>query len=221
MDPIPTINVNTKPCPSQKWHDSRDLTPVCRGECAPVLIPCPIQRSVTIEVALGECVCGHAAWVVRGNISIQHDANCHARPIRVSCSIGGKTWAESEVTDIEPNTDPDGDDWGDAMWNACRARWKIVKALVTGRATTLEDVTSEPMSTLHMNGMLAQRDAMFAALAELAQIERGHSDISDELDKMEVEIYGGHDHYPRVTQATRRLEYYVKHLIDQIANKIP
>jgi len=50
---IPTINVNLKPC---ACNAGLAAITTCVG--APVLIPCPIPRSVVFNAALGECDCG-------------------------------------------------------------------------------------------------------------------------------------------------------------------
>ena len=104
------------------------------GFCAAaqqVLIPCPIPRSVTFEVALGECtVCPP------NREGVGHFASCAAYPIRVSCSISGKTWAESEVTEARSDQtqwQPPFSDENRRLLAACRARWALVKALGAGR----------------------------------------------------------------------------------------
>lgn len=56
----PTINVNLKPCDCFRQHvvgmqHLHAHSDDCHG--APTLIPCPLPRSVTFEVRLGECSC--------------------------------------------------------------------------------------------------------------------------------------------------------------------
>lgn len=148
----PTINVNLSQCECRIARAAAAARGPASdrhwGTCpaAPILIPCPIPRSVTFEVAL-ECK--------------EHGGRCqHAAPIRVTCSISGKTWEESEVTDI---LDP-GITSAD-MFRACRDRWALVKALVLGGN---HDPESHPYEA---RVLFNQRDAVFAALAVQARLE--------------------------------------------------
>lgn len=67
------------------------------------------------------------------------------------------------------------------MVAACRARWKIVKALVLGYTAwdyTMSSAKAVPLATI--TAMLAQRDAVFSALAKVAQLEHAIFDAQGE-----------------------------------------
>lgn len=95
------INVNLKPCRCVGPRDERKTHwDGCAG--APVVILCPIPHTVEFEVALGECACPPRNFDVMRNYDGHVSPTCPARPIRVTCSIGGDgTWAGSEVTEVE------------------------------------------------------------------------------------------------------------------------
>jgi hypothetical protein len=101
----PAINVNVNAlclCRFPEW--GRPHAQDCPG--APGLIPCPIPRSFTFWVVLGECSgCGLSQSRSRDGF-VRHDTDCPARPIRVSCPISGETWEESEVDDDDVEIAP-------------------------------------------------------------------------------------------------------------------
>jgi hypothetical protein len=225
----PVINVNLAQCDKAcEQHDPALLPDGGHWTgCAakPILIPCPIRRSVTFHVALGECrppKC-HQSLAVAGAYGITkpsgiHSTECPARPIRVACSVSGKTWAESEVKDVETR---------DETWHpsaprsyralsACRARWALVKALVLGEALS-------PTYTLSADArkVVEQRDAVFSALADMALAEMS---METAIEAMNSTMYAG----PRGTRwapiyevpeskAQDALERYVEHLIEQVS----
>jgi hypothetical protein len=166
----PAINVNVNAlclCRFPEW--GRPHAQDCPG--APVLIPCPIPRSVTFWVVLGECSgCGLSQSRSRDGF-VRHDTDCPARPIRASCSISGETWEESEVVACEYWTGPGRlvieVSAAAPAWAASRDRWALVKALVLG----------------HMRGgsitpplgpavLFEQRDAVYGALATMRRSEQ-------------------------------------------------
>lgn len=162
-----SINVNLKRCDCSRPTDGfqRVHLPTCAS--TPVLIPCPIRRSVTFGVRIGECaVDGHhlggcyRITNTHGQKSdVIHITGCPAKPIRVSCSISGKTWEESEVFDMEsPSGHPD-------ILRLCYERWALVKALVTGQR---HDLTIRFKTWCDL---VDQRDAVFSALADMARAE--------------------------------------------------
>jgi hypothetical protein len=136
---------------------------MCRG--AHVLVPCPVKRSVTFSVVLGECNCPEpermTAW---------HDTDCPARPVKVSCSISGSTWEESEVSIAEIREAMEEDTAPAPMiaMGRARDRWELIKALVLGKLQTWNN-------THDVKRLIAQRDAVFAALADMAKAEEAHA----------------------------------------------
>lgn len=208
----PTINVNLQCVP----HEVGKI-----GGGVPVLIPCPIRRSATFEVRLGNC---DGACVPVTFPDHQHSRLCPARPIRVSCAIGGETWEESEVVAVSETvrTVTEGPNNFDAHWTVCRERWALVKALVLGYTAwdyIMSSALAVPLATI--NAMLAQRDAVFAALADMARAE-------DALSGAQMRAYdaidsSGHiaDSEHRRTQSKPRasaeaIAAYVEALIEQV-----
>ena len=90
-----------------------------------------------------------------------------ARPIRVTCSISGKTWQESEIAQAEV---PHGHEFSPAdVLNTCRERWALVKALLG-----VNPEWSKQGKWFSEHGRMAiftQRDAVYAALADMARAE--------------------------------------------------
>lgn len=203
----PTINVNLTPC-------NCEGIPTHAGWCsgAPVLIPCPIPRSVTLEVAAGTCTClaGHDP----STRQLVHSPNCPARPIRVTCSVGGETWEQSEVT----KTSVLG--WGAAMaaaqspLPACRERWALVKALVL-RHSDLSSMLTGPKAV----ELLSQRDAVFAALCAMARAEEAARSATERLWYALPDSAGWVSRHPardEQTPSALLLAAYTSHLISQI-----
>lgn len=176
MQPIPTINVNLRPCGCPvSDHEAVNHYPSC-----PIANPVPIPldlaqwRSVTFTVRLGECVCG--GHIGRGPPAIidRRSVACPGLTTRVACSIRGKTWPEAEISDFMY---VDGRDWAneeeaDKALDQCIARWEIVKALVTGKDPR-HDVAAHAIHTLYREHRLFEnRNAVFSEVAELDRLEQ-------------------------------------------------
>lgn len=225
MKPTPTINVNLSSpcnCGANSLNSARragnpnpvDYLPHMDGcPSTPVLIPCPIPRSVTFEVRLGECTCDETE---RSLLASGHTARCPGKPIRVSCSISGATWEESEVTQTEYQ--PAGDWVPDrdrplelALESACRERWALVKGLVLG-----QDVP--PGSVVP--GTIDQRDAVYAEIAALARDEQSAFERQEHAVKAMDEVtfmpYNFHRAEPHARASASILARYVERLIEQI-----
>ena len=203
--PIPVVNVNLAArhgaC-SPGHHDS--------PECEPLNIPCPIPRSVTLTLRLGECTENPR---YRGS---GHHRDCPARPIRVSCSISGKTWEESAPTDLElaPAPSDAGDTYARVLV-AVQGRWALVKALVLN-LPPLDPVTVAGRARLL--ALLTQRDAVFAALADMARAEAAHNAAARVLVNACPPALGRAlmNIDPAIPGAGRFLVRYVEHLIEQV-----
>lgn len=209
----PTINVNLKSCDC-------DAIPDHAGWCSstPVLLPCPIHRSVTFEVRLVECTCGN---VVASGVWMRgaHHPSCPARPVRVSCSISGATWEDSEV--VDPDLDvPEIERMRHPMMDsralsACRERWALVKALVLGR-----DPAEPEVPVTAAQGLLAlfqQRDAVFSALAKRVRSEdAGDEAMAEFFSEVppSVQVDVGHHIQPRLSE--HALARYVENLVEQV-----
>ena len=221
----------------------------CPGAPVLIPCPCPIPHSVTIQVALGECACEmddwwwvnkakeHAALEVKvgrtwtatsgcacGACRAARDAgwfpgfhrpNCPARPIRVCCSISSPdgTWANSEVdiSTVEPS-DPLADRV--KIMAACRTRWGLVKALVLGMPLSL--IPGIPRGSLPL---VEQRDAVFAALCEMALDENARIEIKRRLFKACSVIFpksGVTVPAPEARESATYLAAYVEGLIEQM-----
>jgi hypothetical protein len=182
-----------------------------------VNIPCHIPPSFTAEVVLGECTAGCAspsnarALKERGEA---HHQWCPARPIRVTCSIVSVdgSWEKSEVVSIET-----GDLTTEqrlAAMACCRERWALAKALALGH-TDLSALLTGPRAV----EFLAQRDAVFAALADMARLEDALLTAQYEVDKLQE--HGelpepDHRSWANFRPSTARLAAYVEHLIEQV-----
>lgn len=212
----PTVNVNLKSC-SCEPGTAKEWT-----ECsaAPVLIPCPIPRSVTFEVRLGECtVYGHhlggcyRITNTQGEKSdVIHVAGCPARSVRVSCSISGETWGATKITDFER---ADGQSWSTdiervRVWDSVGARWILLEALVLGH-TDLSALLTGPKAL----EMLVQRDAVYAALAKARRMEDGLYDALGDLPTGIASV-AGRPVGARFTFAEQGLAAYVSRLVEQV-----
>lgn len=205
------INVNLEPCPISTSH-THGPDSLCIGR--PVLIPCPVPRTVTFEVQLGECAgCGSPGESLAG-----HDAMCPARSVRVSCSIGGDgTWVGSEVFTADNSDRHDGLFPAhlriDVVLAACRERWALVKALVTGKPF-IPNNWDGPASVM---ALFTQRDAVFAALAAMARAEmaalRAQYRADEAFPSARFAKPGDADHRalgPSVNRLARFVEYLVE-----------
>lgn len=205
-----SINVTLKPCPVARAHEHLTVDALHGAAgcpAAPVLIPCPIPRSVTFSVALGECVGESGACRVRPGEPHHSLSACPARPIRVSCSISGKTWEESAVVDADF---ADGRSGSPAL-ALCDDRWALVKALVLGMYPTCGN--EEVPRTL-----VKQRDAVFAALADMVRAEQDARNAQQRVDDaFPFARYRRNDPDHRSERPSiGRLAAYVEYLIEQI-----
>lgn len=208
---MPTININLKPCASPglcAQHPYGKTGHMLTCSAAPVHIPCPIPRSVTFTVRLGECTCGR-------NSLHREIAGCApgCGTIRVSCSIVGKTWEESEVMIASVS---DLQDENAVMplqaLNACRDLWAVVWALLTGLSTT-PGLSYRPE-------LVAQRDVVFAALVKTARAEQDAFQGQEEgVKAMGLPTYLPHNFHraePEHRPSADMLARYVDHLVEQV-----
>lgn len=212
--PIPTVNVNLAPCDCSWTGETRPHDATCRS--APVRVPMPLDafRSVALMVRLGECS-GRCTGMLWQSPPI-HGAACPARPIRVSCSIFGKTWEESEVADVEKQGPINAYQLPTELERtlalaASRGRWALVKALVTGG----RDFGHGPnIMTDREVALVTQRDAVFSALAKAHRAEDSLIDaLEDYEEAMRGEPVGIHG---LKRESHGALERYVGHLVDQV-----
>jgi hypothetical protein len=210
----PAINVNMKPCmcAARAHHQSITLTGRHFEECSgsPVLIPCPIPRSVKFEVVLGGCKTPGACSLPRPmfQATTQHISTCPARPVRVSCSVSGSTWEESYLSFVERS---DGDAIGpefDRVDSLCRERWALVKALVLRQQGFVAPAPD------HIVELHAQRDAVFAALADMVRHEKGLEEAAQSAAKA---MGGEGDMSGAVVASAEFLAAYVERLIEQVS----
>lgn len=222
-EPTPVVNVNLTPCDCDGPHPGiTGSTGAHANDCAtrPVLVPCPIPRSFTVVVRLGECACPVSTW--RKNAATRtagsaHDTSCPARPISVACSISG-TWAESEVTDGYTDTTSGQLAALERELSACRARWALVKALVTGQDMSALDLEARHVGTFEM---FAQRDAVFAALTDMVRAEDLAFAAQIALDKAmglkrNVTPFHRPDSEREAWPSAAFLAAYVERLIEQV-----
>jgi len=212
---LPTVNVNLKPCDCQ-WPGERGVPHAATCRATPVHVPLPIPRSVTFQVALGECTCEAMIGSATHGAGRHADA-CPARPVKISCSISGSTWEESEVTDPEGHGADGrlvGFTMSSPMWQACRALWALVKALVLGwngeavRAVAV----SGGLDLKKIDLMFQQMRTVYAALADMARAEEAHaSAYSRAWGAM------GEDSIPSGRRSAHWvLAHYVDRLIEQV-----
>jgi hypothetical protein len=216
----PTLNVNLKPCDCLSYTKTEGTH---MTDCAstPILIPCPIPRSVTFEVMLGECTCAAREAISMGRYShrvVPHDptnAACPAKPLKVSCSISGKTWGVSFVSDVEVRGVP-----GRAIQHigAAGERWALVKALVLGNPLTAY-AGWVGQSLTPVRALFAQRDAVFSALADMARAEetafRAQIAVDSEIPRHRS-LGIGHAVEPDQRPSSVRLAAYVERLVEQV-----
>lgn len=195
----PAINVNLTYCAMCRDGDhSSEQTAQCYG--APVLVCCPIPRSVTFSVALGRCICEQA-----------HSKVCPVRPAKVSCSITGETWEESEVTGVELESpyakERTAQGVIDTFGQICRARWTLVKMLL------LNGLPSDTHGDL-----VPQRDTVFAALADMARAEQDACNAQQGVDEaFPFDHYRRNDpdhcsERPSVGRFAAYVEYLIRHV---------
>jgi hypothetical protein len=231
MKPIPTLNVNLRPCPVARAHEHLSSIALHEGgicPAAPVLIPCPIPGSFTCEVAIVEddrCV---EFDLAPGQKEDDDDAMCRcgyprgdhesvdrvASTIRVSCSITSDgTWAGSEVTEVDlPTPHPTQPVVAEMqILLLCRKRWALMKALVMGQSQTQPGARWIDAPT----DLFTQRNAAFAAIAKARHHETG----------LRLAIEDGMAHFPYVPSSESMysvppseamLAAYVEHLRKEI-----
>jgi hypothetical protein len=216
----PAINVNTTQCDclptgNHPTDNPADIEVRHSTQCAsrPILIPCPIPRSVTFEVGLGgPCSCA-SFGIAHG----KHAQGCKGAPVNVSCSISGETWEGSEVDDASGSPDLLEDDKAAvrtmaALEVACRARWEIVKALVTGYTGDFARFAPGNAAVVALRN---QRDTVFAKLAKVRAHEDGLYDALGELPG-EIAGYAGRPVDARFDFAERALASYVASLVASV-----
>lgn len=201
------INVNLEPCDGILCHNDkrtgqRHHDAVCSTQRPPVLIPCLIPRSVTFQVILSPgCYCERLGI----DADPHHVPNCPARPIHVTCSIGGEAWAESRVEDAERADGPGQPNFTEsehmAAVRACNERWALVKALLLNHPV--------PATSQAELDLWAQRDAVFSALADMARTRREFSEANNRLPEF-CRLFDKGD------PTHEALARYVANLIDQV-----
>jgi hypothetical protein len=147
-----------------------------------------------------------------------HDDTCPARPIRVTCSIGSPdgSWEKSEVTDIEcmENLAARGLRAGDVMKvdEVCRERWAQMKALVSG------------MTVMGHYELSKQRDAVYAALADMARAESGAHRAQQRVDEAfpsaRYARENDTDHRAGQPPSVNRLRRFIEHVIAQVGETV-
>lgn len=211
---LPTINVNMKKCrcvgppldPKTHWDG-------CAG--APIPLPLSLQpfRSVTFTVVLGTCGCAKQ-W---NPILTNHGDLCPGEPIRVSCSISGGTWEESDVCHFEWQEGP-----SELMAGRIEAlvtqRWALVKALVLGRECTPHDLAAGPHEVVI--DLFQQRDAVFSELSALVCDEQSAFARQERVvTAMGEATYMPHNFHraePHARASADLLARYVERLVEQV-----
>lgn len=157
----PTINVNLR-------SFSCECGPIHQPHCdrTPILIPCPIPPSVTVIITENKCRCRAG---VRGPLNGGHWSDCKGTDVRtqVSADIIGNDWHDAKPVGFTIGIV----EASDHQCMLVRDRWALVKALVMGESWgDFQHVSAlgERMST---GATFAQRDAVYAALAEQARLE--------------------------------------------------
>lgn len=195
------INVNLRRCTCIK--NVKDAP--CVGSCPslPTSIPCRVPPSVTFEVVINRGGCAGFEHCEGGD----HDPACSMRPVRVSCSISGTTWEESEVWLMDDFEYPAHFHY---LLNTCRKRWALVKQVLLNPGLL---TTGWPGSV----AMYAQRDLVFAALADMARAEEaayGAQARIAEVVGTRVERF--HARTAEMRPSASWLSAYVMYLIEQV-----
>jgi len=216
---VSDVNVNLKACPCPSLH-RRTREELIHGPegcpASPVLIPCHIPRSVTFEVALGECAFPNMC----GATCEGHHPDCPARPSKVACSISGKTWEESEVDgasiEIRGVGSPSHLRTDDAV-RLFRDRWALIKALVLG-GSKVREVPESFRVVPAVSEMMVQRSAVYAALADMARAEEAALQAQLRVDEaFPFFRFRRNDADHREERPSiGRLGVYVEHLIEQV-----
>jgi hypothetical protein len=216
MSAIPTINVNLKKCTCKRVNGRLPHIHDDACDARPVLIPCPIPRSVKFRVVLGECTClsEEEPPEVGGIRTAEpgHFSNCPARPVEVVCSISGETWAGSAVADVEHAITDDrilGDAGMRRGGDVARDRWSLFRMLVTN---TLPAETQ--------GDLVRQRDALFSALADMAREEQAAFESQERAIQALGDPTFVPDNFHRAEPHSRAsaciLEHWVERTIKQV-----
>ena len=146
--------------------------------------------------------------------------DCPARPVKVSCSISSPdgSWEKSDVTEVERHWQ-DPPTWGRGektqALGACRARWALVKALALGQCPLLCLTERDPAYAL-----ADQRDAVYAAIADMARLEDGLFAAQARLDRAAsargFSDVTGVSSDPADRPSADFLAAYLEHLIEQV-----
>lgn len=212
---IPTINVNLKQCTCNEESGRLKRlgdTHVFDCPAAPLLLSCPIPRSVTFEVRLEECIGALLTAPSPAPVPYcplpEHHRYCPARPVKATVDVSGNTWAEIKVLNVERH---DGQHLTNELVNTCGERLALVKALVTADSPTTEFYAKAP-------ALWQQRDAVYAALADMARAEQDACDAQQRVDEaFPFDRYrrNAPDHRAE-RPSVSRLSAYVEHLIEQV-----
>jgi hypothetical protein len=130
--------------------------------------------------------------------------------VKVDCSISWKTWEESEPIDFElvgGGLLPGNGEQHTRLMAAGRDRWALVKALVLGHAD-LSALLTGPMAA----DLLAQRDTVYAALADMVRAESTIIQRCADIDK----AYTNRKRPAFRGVAADELAAFVEHLIEQV-----
>lgn len=220
----PTINVNLASCSrhhlplhreESRYHVLPGTGNLALCEAPPVPVPLSLEpwRSVTMKVRLGECATPLQCIFphMRGEPRIDHHGTCPALPIEVTCSMRGKTWAESHVCDAE--TERGTTLHHGPLKQSVHERWSLIKALVTGEHPD-HDTGRWTGPTLPL---FEHRDAVYAAVCEVARTEASNLAAQERL----VSLLDPKRAMFRPTPEDRRpsahgLAIYVARLIEQV-----
>lgn len=212
---IPSINVNIREqsC-SPRCHFGLKFRTHNNG-CprSPILLPCRLPPSFAIDVVLSPgCYCERLGI----GAEPRHVPNCPSRPIRVACEISGSAWEDSDISDVEP---VQGQDFPDAnksdasavAFGHARERWALLKALITGGRPAL---STDPSYRL-----TEQRDAMYAAIADMARAEDAASEAQDRAHVAlgdDLRLKPHHNIEAPDRPSTYMLERYVERVIELV-----
>jgi hypothetical protein len=132
----------------------------CPG--TPVLLQCPIPSEVVLM-------------------------RCSDRHRSVTCYLGGDgTWAGSRLRGVDSSAASMAAMSDAAAWASCNQRWKLIKALVLGKAPREWDwakVVTDGETSVRVSSFFAQRDEVFVALTDMARAEEATCAARDAVRK--------------------------------------